>query len=130
MVAVVANCGVSGVEAEATSVSHAIGGSQWQVSSGATAIVHLQTPVTIEAVDRNRCQSPLQVTHKRCPGAILPGLSDQLVVEFCPVQLRYYYDTIRVHSSVSVWSFRGGLWLVALILLGAWTLATHAAAVA
>ena len=41
------------------------------------------------------------MTHKRCAGAILPGLSEQLVVEFCPDQLRYYYDAIRVHSSVS-----------------------------
>lgn len=42
-----------------------------------------------------------QVTHKRCGGALLPGLSDVLTVEFCPTALRYYYDCIQVHSNVS-----------------------------
>ena len=42
-----------------------------------------------------------QVTHRRCPGAILPGLADSLVIEFVPTQLRYHYDVIRVHSNVS-----------------------------
>jgi hypothetical protein len=50
-----------------------------------------------------------QVTHCRCPGATLPGLSDSLVVEFCPDQLRYYYDAIRVHSSVSGAAGNAGL---------------------
>lgn len=41
-----------------------------------------------------------QVTHKRCAGAIPPGLHEELVVEFCPTQWRYYYDCIRVHAQV------------------------------
>jgi hypothetical protein len=46
-------------------------------------------------------ESPFfKVSHRRCGGAILPGLSDVLVVEFCPTELRYYHDIIRVHSNV------------------------------
>lgn len=67
-----------------------------------------------------------QVTHKRCSGAILPGLSEQLVVEFCPDQLRYYYDMIRVHSSVSG---AGGAWIAPLPWQQELGVRTHAAAV-
>ncbi|GBF91119.1 hypothetical protein Rsub_04788 [Raphidocelis subcapitata] len=46
-------------------------------------------------------ESPyFRVDHRRCGGAILPGLSDVLVIEFCPTELRYYHDTVRVHSNV------------------------------
>lgn len=44
-----------------------------------------------------------KVTHRRGGGggALLPGLADVLVVEFCPTEARHYADAVRVHSNVS-----------------------------
>ena len=36
-----------------------------------------------------------------CPakrGTIAPGMSEEIVIEFCPDEYRYYYDCVRVHS--------------------------------
>ncbi|PNH08744.1 Primary ciliary dyskinesia protein 1 [Tetrabaena socialis] len=30
-------------------------------------------------------------------GLLAPGMSEEVVVEFCPQQYRYYYDCVRVH---------------------------------
>ena len=43
-----------------------------------------------------------------CPakkGLLAPGMTEEVAVEFCPTQYRYYYDCVRVHCEV-----RGGGW--------------------
>jgi hypothetical protein len=43
----------------------------------------------------------LQVNHTDRHGSIPPGLADEITVEFCAQEWRYYYDCIRIHSEVS-----------------------------
>ena len=41
-------------------------------------------------------------------GLIAPGMSEEVVVEFTPDSLRYFYDCVRLHSQVRARSLQGG----------------------
>ncbi len=42
----------------------------------------------------------LQATCSDKKGLLAPGMSEEVVVEFCPSHYRYYYDCIRVNAEV------------------------------
>ena len=44
------------------------------------------------------CQSPYFTVHFNKKGKIAPGMAEELLVEFTPHEMRYYYDCIRIHQ--------------------------------
>lgn len=56
------------------------------------------------------CGPGPQATCDNKRGLLPSGLDEEVVVEFCPQQYRYYYDCVRVHSEVRGESCRFGFW--------------------
>jgi hypothetical protein len=32
------------------------------------------------------------------PGLMAPGMSEVITIEFCPTEVRYFYDCVRIHN--------------------------------
>jgi hypothetical protein len=44
--------------------------------------------------------SCFKLQHRRPPASLAPGMSEELVIEFCSDQARYHYDSIRIQTPV------------------------------
>ena len=44
----------------------------------------------------------LQAVCNNKKGLLAPGMEDEIMLEFCPTEWRYYYDCLRIHTQVSL----------------------------